>query len=518
MADIRVVSNFRYTDRKTGLTQFKNWYINKGRGGATKLYTFWFDYQGQDPWTGTSIDEPWAVSKIEDLLNYSNDPKNRDVDVQAYGQTIKQAIESTVRPYIDGTKVAQKVVFNRSAHGTRGVVAPGTIKSNTQPQVTAPASTAGATATASAPTNNTNNINNGGTPVMEQLTFVRGTADKWYIIDENKGLVAFNLGLYGLIPQKGLVTSDTTVAMLIKALDSLNADNTISDEDVVNRMNAVIGEITQLYPTFLDFPMEPGFNITPSDFVTEPVATAQPAGLTKAEETALRKKCAQQLMNFMAGFHMDASRRLINTCRQLVNKSNRAVKKYMYDYTNLIDNGYEDAMAQQCKGQEFDQWLDDLKKIPASPAINKRLAIYYGPAGMGKTYDATHEKDCIGCIVCAPDKYESDLFRDYDPNKGQPVYKKTCLYEALVNGGTVVLDEINLLPLGVLQSLQGILDNKDEIDLFGEKVQIHPNFRVIGTMNLIVQGAKCPLPEALVDRCFCIKEYKADADTLGEAI
>jgi hypothetical protein len=261
----------------------------------------------------------------------------------------------------------------------------------------------------------------------------------------------------------------------------------------------------------------PGTPIEESDFEGFEEDTT-PTGLTKEEEQELRDKCGTSFFNFLQGFHMDLSRRLINTMGQQVEKSKTAAKSYLYNYFNVIDNGYEQAVKSQMNGQEFENWLEDLKKIPKSPAINRRLKIFYGPAGAGKTYDATHSKGYVGCIVCAEDKYPSDLFKEYDPNNGSPIWRATCLKNAILNGGVVVLDEINLLQIGTIQFLQGLLDNKEEVDLFGETVKIHPDFMIIGTMNLMIGGAKRPLPEAFVDRCFDIKEYRNNGKDAGAAI
>jgi len=360
-------------------------------------------------------------------------------------------------------------------------------------------------------------------------------------------MVAFWMEYPGQDPWKPVYCDDPIVVRLLEQLMDCSNDPNIPDsevkivgEDIKTRINSLVapyitGAKVAQRQVFTRAPRKQGQTINSTTNFTASNVTVDTTADTIVEEVPeiveepqpqldskiikqLRNNCGKFLFNFMKDFHMDASRRLANTLGYLVKISDKEAKDYLYSYVNLIDNGYEDAVREKVKNDEFNQFLAELKQIPNKPRINTRLEIYYGPAGAGKTYDATHAPNYAGCIVCAADKYPSDLFRDYDPNNGSPIYRKNCLYNALISGGTIVLDEINLLQMGTLQFLQGILDGKEEIDLFGEKVKIHPDFKIIGTMNLIVGGAKLPLPEPLVDRCANIVEYQTSGMALGDSI
>jgi MoxR-like ATPase len=88
----------------------------------------------------------------------------------------------------------------------------------------------------------------------------------------------------------------------------------------------------------------------------------------------------------------------------------------------------------------------------------------------------------------------------------------------MTEGKAIVLDEINLLPFDSLRFLQGVLDGKKEFSYKGHEVKIADGFCIIGTMNLVVNGATFNLPEPLVDRCMDIQKFSLSAGQLLGAI
>ena len=111
-----------------------------------------------------------------------------------------------------------------------------------------------------------------------------------------------------------------------------------------------------------------------------------------------------------------------------------------------------------------------------------------------------------------------DLMEDFTFTDGKPTFQKSALWNAIDQGNTIVLDELNLLPLESLRFLQTLLDNKDVITYKGKQITIKSGFKIIGTMNLIVNGSKYPLPEPLVDRCENIEKFNMTADMLLSAV
>ena len=76
----------------------------------------------------------------------------------------------------------------------------------------------------------------------------------------------------------------------------------------------------------------------------------------------------------------------------------------------------------------------------------------------------------------------------------------------------------NLLPFESLRFLQTILDGKTEFIYKGKTVKIVDGFKIIGTMNLVVNGCTYGLPEPLVDRAEDLRKYSLTAKNLVGAI
>ena len=123
-----------------------------------------------------------------------------------------------------------------------------------------------------------------------------------------------------------------------------------------------------------------------------------------------------------------------------------------------------------------------------------------------------------GCIVCSSDMLPVDIMQNFGFADGKAEYSKSDLWKAMEDGKTIVLDEINMLPFETLRFLQGITDGKSAFDFKGNHIDIHPNFRIIGTMNLMVNGQSYVVPEPIVDRCAEIKEFTVNAEELADSV
>lgn len=237
---------------------------------------------------------------------------------------------------------------------------------------------------------------------------------------------------------------------------------------------------------------------------------------TKKKE--LLTNTLQKMIDFFSEFDFEPNFRFVNTFARIAYCSDdAAVKSYVRNYFKLTDSPYVDSIVEKMKSIEFDQIRTNFKEYEPSHNVNTRFRLYYGSAGTGKTTAAM--KGSAGkCMVCHSAMLPSDLMEDFKFEDGKATFKPSALQNAIVNGETIVLDEINLLPFESLRFLQSILDGKKQFLYKGHEINIADGFKIIGTMNLTVNGTTYALPEPLVDRCEYIKEYKLNAENLLGAI
>ena len=243
-----------------------------------------------------------------------------------------------------------------------------------------------------------------------------------------------------------------------------------------------------------------------------------------AEET--KKTIVNNLINFFTEFDFTPAFRYVNTLARIVkNEGYEAAKAYTVNYFDLSCNMNTQSISEKVKSSEFTAILDGINSLEITNKINRRLEIYYGAAGTGKTTDAMNKAD-NRVMVCHSAMLPQDLFEVFDFEKGEgetsksPTFKKSPLQIAMEKGQTIVLDEINLLPMETVRALQEILDNKSEFILKDASNPIHikEGFKIIGTMNLTVNGQEFPLPEPLIDRAEVIKKYTVNVDNLIGAL
>lgn len=181
-------------------------------------------------------------------------------------------------------------------------------------------------------------------------------------------------------------------------------------------------------------------------------------------------------------------------------------QKYVLDYFRLIDSPYIDDVKEKLKSKEFKLLMDEYKKIQTDVQINKRLEIYYGNQGGGKTTTAIKNNPDAYVMTCSSNLEPNDLLEAFDFVDGKPKYKNTQILNAMLEGKKVILDEMNLLPRNSLRAVQGWLDNKSEFVYKDKLIQIKEGFGIICTMNLEVNGQIEELPAPLVDRAYEIVE------------
>lgn len=226
-----------------------------------------------------------------------------------------------------------------------------------------------------------------------------------------------------------------------------------------------------------------------------------------------------ELIRFFSEFQFEPNFRFLNTLIRNLNQDGGVAKakNYITNYFALMDSPYKLEVAAKMKSDEFKNILNHLSAATTSKSINTRLKIYYGPQGTGKTYTATKEAD-NRCIICNSSMLPSDLMEDFGFDEGNPNFHHSALWDCMEKGLPIVLDEINLLNFDSLRFLQGLLDNKDEFLYKNVKVKIADGFKIIGTMNLSINGLTYGLPEPLIDRCEDIKCFKLTAADLLASI
>ena len=250
-----------------------------------------------------------------------------------------------------------------------------------------------------------------------------------------------------------------------------------------------------------------------SGYESVPTPT-QSAPIDAKKETI---RALSNLISFCKEFEFTPNYRFINTLSNLLADSDKSAKAYIINYFRLTDSPYAKEIKSKMNSAEFKEILEKLAYTAPTKNINSRFSIYYGNAGTGKTTKA--QAECDGrCIVCNNSMLPSDLMEDFIFVEGKPSFKPSALWECMTEGKAITLDEINLLPFDSLRFLQGVLDGKTEFLYKGNTVKIADGFKIIGTMNLTVNGSVFSLPEPLVDRCAYIEEFNLSATNLYSAI
>jgi hypothetical protein len=228
----------------------------------------------------------------------------------------------------------------------------------------------------------------------------------------------------------------------------------------------------------------------------------------------LIKKGITGLMKFFSEFNFQPNFRFLNTLSRYGEKEG---KGYIARYFELINSPYYAVIQEKMKSAEFTKICKDFFIQQTTKQINTRFKLYYGSQGTGKTTIALQESH-NECMVCHNAMLPSDLMENFNFSEGKAEFQPSALYNAMVNGTPIVLDEINLLPFESLRFLQGILDGKQCFQYKDKTVQIQEGFMIIGTMNLTVNGMTFGLPEPLVDRCAETRKFELTSDNLLGAV
>ena len=250
-------------------------------------------------------------------------------------------------------------------------------------------------------------------------------------------------------------------------------------------------------------------------------------------------------------FSGESSLRFVNTL--IFKAKKKEAREYLINYFKLIDSPCANAVEEKTKSIEFRTIVKELAQLDPKTQINTRFELYFGNQGTGKTTKASMTYPNAKIMTCNGSFEPSDLLEtfDFDDGKkqldklgidfdkeleseaiafddkvllfellmkagGKPKYKPSPLLLAMLNGEEVILDEINLLTRDCLRALQAYLDNKSEFVFKDRTIKIKEGFKVIGTMNLEVNGQIEALPAPLVDRAFEIKEFELSDELLTQ--
>lgn len=227
------------------------------------------------------------------------------------------------------------------------------------------------------------------------------------------------------------------------------------------------------------------------------------------DELDFMKETVDKYVRFSSEFEFQPSIRNVNAFAYACQRGIAPAREYYINRLKVVGSNWEAANS-KVKSQEFSDIYTRFKAFRLNGnVINKRLKIYFGIPGGGKTTQALKEAD-NNCIICNSSMLPSDLIEDFKLKDGKGNLIPSPLRHAIENGEKIVLDEIGTLTLDCLRMLQGLTDNKEYFKYKDELIKIKEGFQIIGTMNLFVNGTIFPLTDALGDRvCFDgLKEYK----------
>lgn len=286
----------------------------------------------------------------------------------------------------------------------------------------------------------------------------------------------------------------------------------------IDRMNIGLSRLYQIMGYFTSEEIEDRLMTSDSNKVGISATDSTDNTTTNTVDINQLKRLVANIKSFFSEFSAETSIRMINTMAFMTKE--RDIKDYVASYYRLQDHPIADNIIEKTKSQEFSAICNGLINITPSKRVNTRLSIYYGEPGTGKTTLAMKGDDNTTrtVIVCRSDMLPADIMEDFDFVDGKATFKKSAFWKAMENGETIVLDEINLLPLETTRFLQGLLDGKPSITYKGVDININEYFSVIGTMNLAVNGEVRALPSPLVDRANELREFKATDEFLIEAL
>lgn len=248
--------------------------------------------------------------------------------------------------------------------------------------------------------------------------------------------------------------------------------------------------------------------IAERSYDSSPTSTTTSVSIINESELII---ICQRLLDFFKQFEFTPSFRFINTL--VLTKDPMS---YVRNYFRIFDSQYANEIAEKIKSMEFKDIVKNLRKAKPSNIVNSHLEIFFGDPGGGKTTYASKLASKI--VLCSSEMLPDAIMTTFDFEDGKASFKPSEVWEAIETGGTILLDEFNMLPYESIKFLQGITDNKSEFNFKGTTIKIHPDFKIIGTMNLNTENGVIPISAALADRASVIREFTVTAKDLAKSL
>lgn len=128
--------------------------------------------------------------------------------------------------------------------------------------------------------------------------------------------------------------------------------------------------------------------------------------------------------------------------------------------------------------------------IKTGPQERSMTPVLVGEPGNGKTYlaivVASSFKRPVNVLNCTSDMRPEDLIiTPVIASNHQIIYRASPLVAAMITGGTCILDEASRMNEKCWASLASLLDDRGYVEstIAGVKIQAHPEFRFVATMN-----------------------------------
>ena len=150
----------------------------------------------------------------------------------------------------------------------------------------------------------------------------------------------------------------------------------------------------------------------------------------------------------------------------------------------------------------------NVRSLARAVAAGPWNVLLEGPTSAGKTTVVEFLAAYCGHRCLRINNHEHTDVQEYtgfytSDSSGKFRFKDGILVEALRNGYWLILDELNLAPSEVLESLNRLLDDNRELFIpeTNEVIRPHPNFRLFATQNPSgVYGGRKPLSRAFRNR------------------
>lgn len=238
-----------------------------------------------------------------------------------------------------------------------------------------------------------------------------------------------------------------------------------------------------------------------------------------SNEKSLRANIAQRIDNFFKEFAFSnaTSYRFLNTLGLKAKKSIKSATDYVKAQLTLLDLPSANGCIDKMKSDEWKSILNDLASLKTTNIVNDRLTILFGPAGTGKTTKVLNDYPNIVKFNCNPSLIPSDIMEDFELKDSVSNLALSSIVKCAIGGEPILLDEIGALSPQCLETLQTLTDNTTKFVWKGQEIEIKKGFKIIGTMNVEVNGRRFTLPEPLVDRAEDLIEYIPTYDMLGMA-